>query len=415
MTTSPTLPIRVQKYGGSSLATPEHILKIAQRISKIHGKTARLLIVVSAMGKTTDDLIALAKLISPHPNLRELDMLLTTGERVSMALVSIALSDLGIEAISFTGSQAGIFTDAIHSHARIVKIKPLRVEEELNKQKTVILAGFQGVNPETKEITTLGRGGSDTTAVAMAAALHAEKCEILKDVPGILTGDPKIVQNPQLIKELSYNEMLEMCFYGAKVLHFRSVELAKHLQIPILIGPAHTENSFSKNFALQENGTMIHDACEIETQEILAVHAIDRVDTYEWETQTSNTALKDLSKVFLRHSLPWPQILAMNCSSGIVRMMLTGDAQLLNTIQNYVPKELKAKVFPHSLSCVAATARGSLGTDLMFRVTESLEAHAIPIEKMIPTPLGISLYLKPEFKTRAQECLHKMILQQKSG
>src|ERR1700754_5168088 len=188
-------PIIVQKYSGACLETPEKVRAVAADLADLHGRGCRVVVVVSAMGKTTDQLIEMAYQVSPRPNRRELDMLLTTGERISMSLMSMALSDLGVPAISFTGSQAGVMTDASHSAARIVDVRPVRVREELDRGRIVVLAGFQGVNPITREITTLGRGGSDTTAVAMAAALKAECCEIIKEVDGVCSADPRIVAN----------------------------------------------------------------------------------------------------------------------------------------------------------------------------------------------------------------------------
>jgi aspartate kinase len=181
-------PIIVQKYGGACLETPAKIRAVASSLADLHSRGHRVVAIVSAMGKTTDELVKMAYQVSPHPNRRELDMLLTTGERISMSLMSMALSDLGVPAISFTGSQAGVMTDESHSSARILDVRPIRVREELDRGRIVVLAGFQGVNPVTKEITTLGRGGSDTTAVAMAAALKAECCEIIKEVDGVCLG-----------------------------------------------------------------------------------------------------------------------------------------------------------------------------------------------------------------------------------
>ena len=182
-------PIIVQKYGGVCLETPAKIRAVARSLADLHGRDHRVVAIVSAMGTTTDQLIQMAYQVSPTPNRRELDMLLTTGERISMSLMSMALSDLGVPAISFTGSQAGVMTDDSQSSARILDIRPIRVLEELDRGRVVVLAGFQGVNPATREITTLGRGGSDTTAVAMAAALKAERCEINKEVDGICFAD----------------------------------------------------------------------------------------------------------------------------------------------------------------------------------------------------------------------------------
>jgi aspartate kinase len=197
-------PIIVQKYGGVCLETPAKIRAVARGLADLHGRGHRVVAIVSAMGTTTDQLIQMAYQVSPTPNRRELDMLLTTGERISMSLMSMALSDLGVPAISFTGSQAGVMTDDSHSSARILDVRPIRVREELDRGRVVVLAGFQGVNPATKEITTLGRGGSDTTAVAMAAALKAERCEIIKEVDGICSADPRIVPDAKPLRRVDF-------------------------------------------------------------------------------------------------------------------------------------------------------------------------------------------------------------------
>jgi aspartate kinase len=220
-------PIIVQKYGGVCLETPAKIRAVARSLADLHSRGHRVVVIVSAMGKTTDQLIQMAYQVSPTPNRRELDMLLTTGERISMSLMSMALSDVGVPAISFTGSQAGVMTDNSHSSARILDVRSIRVCEELNHGRVVVLAGFQGVDPVTREITTLGRGGSDTTAVAMAAALKAKRCEIIKEVEGICSADPRIVPDAKPLRRVDFASLSEMCFLGAKILHFRSVELAQ--------------------------------------------------------------------------------------------------------------------------------------------------------------------------------------------
>jgi aspartate kinase len=228
-------PIIVQKYGGVCLETPAKIRAVARSLADLHSRGHRVVVIVSAMGKTTDQLIQMAYQVSPTPNRRELDMLLTTGERISMSLMSMALSDVGVPAISFTGSQAGVMTDNSHSSARILDVRPIRVCEELNHGRVVVLAGFQGVDPVTREITTLGRGGSDTTAVAMAAALKAKRCEIIKEVDGICSADPRIVPDAKPLRRVDFASLSEMCFLGAKILHFRSVELAQSQDVPLVI------------------------------------------------------------------------------------------------------------------------------------------------------------------------------------
>ncbi len=221
----------VQKFGGSSVADVEKVRKVAERVAAARRDGRRVCVVVSAMGKTTDELLALAKKVSPSPARRELDMLLTAGERISMALLAMALEDLGVPAVSFTGSQAGILTDDRHASARIVEVRPVRVWEELDRDRVVIVAGFQGVSPR-KEVTTLGRGGSDTTAVALAASLGAD-CEIYSDVDGVYTADPRVVASPRRLDELSYEEMQELARAGAKVLNAEAVEFAREKGIAI--------------------------------------------------------------------------------------------------------------------------------------------------------------------------------------
>ena len=224
--------IVVQKYGGSSVADTDKLKLVAQRIARTKAAGKKVVVVVSAMGKTTNRLIEKARQISPAPSRRELDMLLTCGERESMSLLTMACAEEGIEAISFTGSQAGILTNDRHSGARIVEVRPFRVEDELDRGKVVIVAGFQGVSYK-REITTLGRGGSDTTAVALAGALRADYCEICSDVEGVFTADPRIVDAAQLLHSISHDEMLELAAQGAKVLHDASVEFARRSGIAL--------------------------------------------------------------------------------------------------------------------------------------------------------------------------------------
>jgi aspartate kinase len=230
----------VQKYGGSSVADAESIKRVARRIVATCGKGNQVAVVVSAMGDTTDELIDLAGQISPQPPARELDMLLTAGERISMAVLAMAIADLGMEARSFTGSQAGVITDAVHGRARIIDVTPGRIRSALDEGAIPIVAGFQGVSQTTKDITTLGRGGSDTTAVALAAALGADVCEIYTDVDGVFTADPRIVPQARRIPRISYEEMLELAASGSKVLMPRCVEYARRYSMPL-----HVRSSFS--------------------------------------------------------------------------------------------------------------------------------------------------------------------------
>ncbi len=230
----------VQKYGGSSLTNADSIKRVARRIVETHKAGHEVCVVVSAMGDTTDELLDLAQQVSPLPPAREMDMLLTAGERISMALVAMAIANLGHTARSFTGSQAGVITDSSHGKARIIDVTPGRIRGALDNGDVAIVAGFQGVSADSKDITTLGRGGSDTTAVALAAALHADVCEIYTDVDGVFTADPRIVPTARRIVRLSNEEMLEMAASGAKILHLRCVEYARRFDMPI-----HVRSSFS--------------------------------------------------------------------------------------------------------------------------------------------------------------------------
>jgi aspartate kinase len=230
----------VQKYGGSSVADADGIKRVAQRIVATRKAGHSVVVAVSAMGDTTDDLLDLASQVSPVPPGRELDMLLTAGERISMALLAMAIANLGLEARSFTGSQAGVITDSVHGRARIIDVTPGRIQTALDAGAIPIVAGFQGVSQDSKDITTLGRGGTDTTAVALAAALNADVCEIYTDVDGVFTADPRIVPTARRLPRIAYEDMLEMAACGSKVLMVRCVEYARRYGIPI-----HVRSSFS--------------------------------------------------------------------------------------------------------------------------------------------------------------------------
>lgn len=233
----------VQKFGGSSVSDAERIKRVAERIVGARKAGHDVVVVVSAMGDTTDELVDLAHQVSPLPPGRELDMLLTAGERISMSLVAMAIHNLGYEARSYTGSQAGVITTSVHGRARIMDVTPGRLRSALDEGAIVIVAGFQGVAQDTKDITTLGRGGSDTTAVAVAAALEADVCEIYTDVDGVFTADPRIVSNARHIERITYEEMLELAACGAKVLHLRSVEYARRAGLPIHVRSSYTTNA----------------------------------------------------------------------------------------------------------------------------------------------------------------------------
>jgi aspartate kinase len=245
----------VQKYGGSSVADAERIKNVAKRIAQARDKGDEVVVVVSAMGNTTDELIELAGQVSKQPSERELDLLLSTGEIVSCTLLAMALRDMGYKAISLSGAQAGIRTDSTYSRARIQRVDPERVVKELDKGNIVIVAGFQGITEEM-DITTLGRGGSDTTAVALAVSLGAEVCQMYTDVEGVYTADPRVVPEAQKLPEIGYEEMLELASYGAKVVHPRAVELGELFDISILVASSFTDSP----------GTLIHGGESMEVR-----------------------------------------------------------------------------------------------------------------------------------------------------
>lgn len=256
----------VQKFGGSSVANAERVFNVARRIADTYKEGNDVIVVLSAQGDTTDDLIKKAKEISKNPSKREMDMLLATGEQQSVALMSMALVELGYPAVSLNAAQVGMQTTSKYSHARLKKIKPDRIRMELDRKNIVIVTGFQGVN-RYDDVTTLGRGGSDTTAVAIAAALHADKCEIYTDVEGVYTADPRVVANARKIEEITYDEMLELASLGAKVLHNRSVELAKKYNVELVVRSSLT----------RAEGTVVKEVCKMERMLINGVAGDDEV------------------------------------------------------------------------------------------------------------------------------------------
>jgi aspartate kinase len=276
----------VQKYGGSSVADADGIKRVAQRIVATRKAGHSVVVVVSAMGDTTDELRDLANQVSPLPPGRELDMLLTAGERISMALLAMAIANLGLEGRSFTGSQAGVITDSVHGKARIIDVTPGRIRGALDEGAIPIVAGFQGVSQDTKDITTLGRGASDTTAVALAAALGADVCEIYTDVDGVFTADPRIVPSARRIPRISYEEMLEMAACGTKVLMLRCVEYARRYSIPI-----HVRSSFSNR-----DGTWVSEPGQVpdtETDETMEQAIISGVADDRGEAKITVVGVPD--------------------------------------------------------------------------------------------------------------------------
>lgn len=382
----------VQKYGGATLADPSLIKSVARRLVE-QSKQGPLIVVVSAMGTTTNSLVDLARQVSRNPSRRELDMLLSVGERISMSLLSMAVQELGAKAISFTGSQAGIFTDDDHFNARIVDVRAHRVEDALRAGKIVILAGFQGVSPVTKEITTLGRGGSDVTAVAMAGAFKAKRCEILKDVSAVFTADPRLVPRARAIPRLCYEDLADMTFWGAKVLHYRSAELAREKRVPLYIGPA----------AHPAEGTIINESSDH------APHCPLSLNSHECVFEISlrgerEAALKEYEKRLVTREVPAPQILGWaGTQENLLRV--TGPKEVLDPIR----EELRSEIRVDDLSSVTLTCAGGASKDVADRASTLLREHGIPTTEVIVGKRGLSAFLRREHREKALQILHDLI------
>ncbi len=410
----------VQKYGGATLADPAKVKAVAQRIAVLSKEGTKVVAVVSAMGKTTNQLIELAQQVSKRPNRREMDMLLTTGERISMALVSMALHDLGCKAISFTGSQAGILTDHSHVNAYIQDVKAFRVEEALNEGKVVVLAGFQGVSPKTKEITTLGRGGTDTTAVAMAAYLKAEACEILKDVPAVFTADPNLVKDAKVLNQLSYDQMLEMTFWGAKVLHYRSVELAKKKNIRLYIGPAAHKTKEgtwvqaelpkdSKTLKDKQAETKKEGKAMFETAQILGINSHERVLEIQSGKLSASEALEKLQGLFNEKEIAFPQILQIHSQKDKTYMYMTGPQEILTAIEKELEGEKEFKLGSEKLSSVTATCTGSTSPDVVQKILSTLEGKKISVLMTLQSAMSATVLVPHSQREKAIKELHGLI------
>jgi aspartate kinase len=397
---SPMKSIIVQKYGGACLDTPEKIKAVAASVAKLSAAGNGVIVVVSAMGKTTDGLVKLAYQVSPSPNRRELDMLLTTGERVSMSLMSMALSDLGCRAISFTGSQAGVMTDGSHSNARIVDVRPIRISEELNRGNVIVLAGFQGVNPETKEITTLGRGGTDTTAVAMAAKFIAARCEIIKEVDGVCTADPQIAPTARALPRVTFATLREMCFWGAKVLHYRSVALADETNVNLFIRRWGSETRITE---------VAKEDREMEQCQILSVSSHANIEHLEIEAPTLNRAYALLEEHLTKNQLAHPQILASAFNNDVTGLMFTGEKESLDTLLRSLNGQNVIRPIKETLSSVTITCHGAVATDLAAKAMAQLERDGIVVDKVLFTPLSLSVCVLPTHREAAVRSLHTLI------
>lgn len=393
-------PLIVQKYGGATLADPEKIKSVSARVAN-QSKENSLIVVVSAMGKTTNSLIDLANQVSSHPQRREMDMLLTVGERISMSLVSMALNDLGCPAISFTGSQAGIFTDDSHVNAFIKDVKPFRLEEALKDNKVVILAGFQGVSPATKEITTLGRGGSDTSAVAMAAAFKAERCEILKDVPAVFTADPNIVKSARPLQELNYDQLMEMTFWGAKVLHYRSVELAKQRDVTLYIGPASNKTS---DGTLVKKGLNMFESCKA-----LSLNSHELVLGIHCAEKNPAKALRDLQNLFNEKQIPFPQLLHCEMSADKTEIFLTGPQEGVQAIKKELALQAGFKLIPTDFSTVTVTCTGATSPEMAQKVLDFMADKKLHTQKLMLSAMSVTVLVEASTRKQVIESLHQLI------
>src|SRR5262249_2764472 len=339
-------------------------------------------------------------------NRRELDMLLTTGERISMSLVSMALSDLGVPAISFTGSQAGVMTDGSHSSARILDVRPIRVREELDRGRIVVFGGLQGVNPATKEITTLGRGGSDTTAVAMAAALQAECCEIIKEVDGVCSADPRIVADAKPLRQLDFAALSEMCFWGAKVLHFRSVELAQNQNVPLVL----------KQCAGVEHATQVmKQVLGRENGKVLSVNPMPGSEHVEIDSTGVNQGFEKFAQHLAQNSLSWPQLLASHFAAGKTSMTIACDTEwldaLLRTLEGGKGGTKGLRRPREASSSVSLTCFGGVSSDLPHRALQVLHQHGIVADNYVLSPHSVSLFVPVASREAAVKALHALVQQ----
>jgi aspartate kinase len=385
---SPQKPIIVQKYGGSSVADVSKIERVAQKIVDTYRAGADVVVVVSAMGKTTDQLLSLARQIDESPPRRELDMLLTTGERVSMALLSMAIQKRGCDAISFTGSQSGIITNDRHFDARIIEVRPYRIEDELSRGKVVIVAGYQGMSYR-REITTLGRGGSDTTAVALAAALNADRAEIYSDVDGVYSADPRVVAGAQHLPELSYEAMQEMAEAGAKVLNSTAVELARRARIAI-----HARSTF-------DAGRETRVAAEAEGDSIAVVGRSDLAElvlpgsAHDLAALTQQAATLGLS---VRESA---------VGAGQVRALVSVAGPDWSACRAALDASFPGLSVDPSLGMVSVVtpelaSRGSTLPDAL----GALEAEGIGVRSVSTSPLRASLVMRAEHIDPATRAIH---------
>jgi len=397
----------VQKFGGATVATPEQIVSVARRLLETRRLGCRIVVVVSAMGKTTNELMSLAKAVAQNPRRREMDLLLSAGERISMSLLGLALQDLGQSAISFTGSQAGILTNEAHSEALVASIRAPRVRQALAQNQIVVLAGFQGVSPITKDVTTLGRGGSDITALAMAAYLKADRCEILKDVDGVFSADPKVVSKARRLPKLNFGQLMDMTFWGAKVLHYRSVELAAAKQIPIWVGLA----SSSPKSQI-EGGTMIQAADDLEQptpmeqSKVLAVNSHRQVVRIEIKERQVPQALSLWTEQQIKTELSSLQLLQAQQVGAQVELWVTGPTEELAALRSrpWGLAHVSDEAFSSVSVTVAGVTTGQLSQEVFGKLTE---AGVMPVVVWY-SPLTLTVVVPQAQSEKTISSLHSL-------
>ncbi len=394
----------VQKYGGSSVADTDKIKNVASRIARYKKQGHKIVVVVSALGDTTDELLKLAGQITDKPNDRELDMLLSTGEQVSVALLAMALHKIGIDAISFTGPQVGIITDRTHTKAKILKISADRIREQIEKGKVVIVAGFQGMNAE-QEITTLGRGGSDLTAVAIAKTLDADACEIYTDVEGVYTADPRIVKDARKLSVISYEEMLELASLGAQVMQARSMEVAKKYSVPL-----HIRSSFT-----DKEGTIISK--EVKSMEEVLVSG---VTANKGEAKVTICDLPDrpgiAAKIFAslaKHDINVDMIIQNISRLGYTDLSFTVPTAELNKTKDVVArivKDVKAEgvVYNNEIAKVSIVGVGmKTHSGVAAKMFGALASKKINIDMISTSEIKISCVINKKYADDAVRALHK--------
>ncbi|HZG60747.1 MAG TPA: aspartate kinase [Anoxybacillus sp.] len=395
--------IIVQKFGGTSVGSIERIQNVANRVIEEINNGNKVVVVVSAMGKTTDELVNLAKQISKNPSKREMDMLLTTGEQVSIALLTMALKEKGYDAVSLTGWQAGIETEAVHGNARIMNIDTTRIHKHLNEGKIVVVAGFQGIT-KNQEITTLGRGGSDTTAVALAAALNAKKCDIYTDVTGVFTTDPRYVKKARKLQAISYDEMLELANLGAGVLHPRAVEFAKNYQIPLEV----------RSSMERERGTIVEEEASMEQN--LIVRGIAFEDQVTRVTvQGLPNELHTLSTIFTtlaNHGINVDIIIQSATSATTMSISFsirTEDLDETLKVLEFHKEQLRYETIEYEsgLAKVSIVGSGMISNPgvaaEMFKV---LAEHGIEVKMVSTSEIKISTVVEQSKMVAAVEALH---------